>query len=148
MQPSHFNRLSLLISPTAFFRFADPRSSERNRPFPTRCGPGNVISAEWIDPLRVPRQRNFPPAPRITESFINSIDDFDRHVPAANDGAIKRGSRSWPSEGATLRNLEWQHLSTKPIYCDGRVLGCLSSMRVGVSLSPPERECGAFPLIG
>ena len=50
-----------------------------------------MVSVEWIDPLKMPRQRNFPPAPCTTESFINSVDYFDRNVPIADTGAAKRG---------------------------------------------------------
>jgi hypothetical protein len=65
------------------FTPASDQPSSR-QPLSTLCGPGNVISAEWIDPLHVPRQRNFPPAPCTTESFINSVDYFDRNVPIAD----------------------------------------------------------------
>ena len=55
-------------------------------PESTLCGPSNVVSVEWIDPLHVPRQGSFLPAPCTTESFINSIDYFDRNVPRADAG--------------------------------------------------------------
>jgi hypothetical protein len=39
-----------------------------------------VVFAEWIDPLHVPRQRNFLPAPCTTESFIDTVDYFGRNI--------------------------------------------------------------------